>query len=218
MNLTEKALIYAAMKHSGQTRKNGTPYIWHPIRVAQQLLDAGYDEICQAAGLLHDVLEDTDATEEELLAEFGTEVTEIVKLLTKRAGLCEQDYIAAILADDRARAVKNCDRLNNLWDCVHTECSRKFALRYIRQTRELFYGRLSVAMDKSIVCAERMAEEFTKSVPGAEECAEKQDESVPGAEGRVDNQDQSLIRVGNLTGRNEDTTPWYTVEDVTRQP
>ena len=81
--LFEKALCFATEKHSGQTRQDGSPYIYHPIKVAEFLKDAGYDLRYQMAGLLHDVLEDTDMTKEEMAAEFNAEVAEIVDGVTK---------------------------------------------------------------------------------------------------------------------------------------
>ena len=62
----EDALQLATKKHAGQLRRDGTPYIWHPIAVAGLLRTAGFDEKYQVAGLFHDLLEDTDATEDEI--------------------------------------------------------------------------------------------------------------------------------------------------------
>ncbi len=75
----DRALSFAAGKHSGQSRK-GTevPYIVHPVHVAWLLQAYGLDEYVVVAGILHDVLEDTPCTRQELTSEFGEEVTEIV--------------------------------------------------------------------------------------------------------------------------------------------
>ena len=81
--LFAKALVFATEKHAGQTRQDGSPYIYHPIKVAELLKDTGYDLRYQIAGILHDVLEDTDATEEEVRA-FGEDVLEAVKLVTSQ--------------------------------------------------------------------------------------------------------------------------------------
>lgn len=75
-----KAIAFAAEKHMGQTRRDGTPYIFHPLTVAELLKRYGYDIDYQVAGVLHDVLEDTDATDEEVKA-FGKDVYEAVKLV-----------------------------------------------------------------------------------------------------------------------------------------
>jgi len=62
----DAALQFATEKHAGQTRIGGEPYISHPVSVAKMLREEGYDEEYQIAGLFHDLLEDTDATYEEI--------------------------------------------------------------------------------------------------------------------------------------------------------
>ena len=83
IKLIEKAYEVAKSYHEGQYRKSGDPYIQHPLEVAYILgtLNAGPNTIC--AGLLHDVLEDTDMTKEEMAAEFNDEIAEIVDGVTK---------------------------------------------------------------------------------------------------------------------------------------
>ena len=83
------AVVFAALKHSGQERKDGSPYIFHPMKVAQRLKEDGYGEEYQTAAMLHDVLEDTDAKEEEL-EEYGEQVSNAVKLLTRKRGMKEE--------------------------------------------------------------------------------------------------------------------------------
>lgn len=80
MNIIEKAFQFALHKHEGQYRK-GTkiPYITHPFAVAMLLKHHGYSDEIVAAGLLHDTLEDTNTTEEELLGEFGPFVLDLVQ-------------------------------------------------------------------------------------------------------------------------------------------
>jgi (p)ppGpp synthase/HD superfamily hydrolase len=77
--LTREALNFAASRHAGQTRENdGIPFVTHPVEVACLLHEAGYSDEVVAAGVLHDVLEDTDAERAELEQRFGTRVAELV--------------------------------------------------------------------------------------------------------------------------------------------
>ncbi|MEH7247336.1 HD domain-containing protein [Neobacillus niacini] len=80
MDLIEKALQTASKNHEGQYRKNtNIPYITHPVVVGMMLLKAGYSDKIVAAGILHDTVEDTPLTLEELKKEFGAEIAEIVE-------------------------------------------------------------------------------------------------------------------------------------------
>ena len=78
-----KALVYAVECHSGQYRKSGEPYIIHPIQVAGILAKLKLDAVTVACGFLHDVVEDTDATLDDLEREFGHDVRVIVDGVTK---------------------------------------------------------------------------------------------------------------------------------------
>ncbi|KMJ56665.1 phosphohydrolase [Bacillus sp. LL01] len=79
MNLVEKAIVFAAEAHKQQTRKGTeTPYITHPFSVGMMLQGAGCSEEVIAAGILHDTLEDTEATFELLVDEFGVRVADLV--------------------------------------------------------------------------------------------------------------------------------------------
>ncbi len=81
--LVERAFEAAASAHRGQRRKSGAPYITHPLAVAQTLAEWRMPVPLIAAALMHDVLEDTAMTEAEMLADFGEEITELVKGVTK---------------------------------------------------------------------------------------------------------------------------------------
>jgi (p)ppGpp synthase/HD superfamily hydrolase len=109
-----KALEFATQKHKGQLRKGGLDYITHPIAGANILKEKGYGEEEQIVGLFHDLLEDTDATEEQILAIGGERVLAAVKLLTKKKGYQMAEYIAGIKSDPLAKIVKAADRLHNL--------------------------------------------------------------------------------------------------------
>lgn len=108
----------AEVAHEGQKRDEGTPYIVHPLRVAVSLVDElgvyATDLVC--AALLHDVIEDSDITREQIAEVFGEPVATVVWLLTKVQEVSLEDYLAAIedAADTGAPLVKLCDRLDNL--------------------------------------------------------------------------------------------------------
>ena len=117
------ALAYARRLHDGQYRKDGTPYISHPLKVCSTLINYGIDDdIVLAASLLHDVVEDCSEKlplqGRELVMEHGLsqEVLDIVNLLTKEQGLGQYElsvYFQKIRDNPRALLVKLSDRLHN---------------------------------------------------------------------------------------------------------
>lgn len=107
--LTNKALIFAYNAHHGQFDYNGIPYIFHPLHLAEQM----DEEIACCAALLHDVVEDTDVTMEELCREFPPEVTEVVALLTHSDEEPYFDYVRRIRSHPIARRVKLADIAHN---------------------------------------------------------------------------------------------------------
>ena len=92
----QRALRFAEEKHKGQYRIGGQPYISHPLAVAEALKKEGYDTDYQITGLFHDLLEDTDAREEEIEEIGGSQVLDAVRRLTKTEGYVMADYIAGI--------------------------------------------------------------------------------------------------------------------------
>lgn len=128
----ENALAFATKKHDGQYRIGGLAYITHPIAVADIVKQKGGDTDAVITALFHDLLEDTDATEAEILA-FGNEkILHAVKLLTKSKDYVMKDYVERIKNDETAFLVKGADRLHNLRSavCADTEFKR----RYIYET------------------------------------------------------------------------------------
>jgi GTP diphosphokinase / guanosine-3',5'-bis(diphosphate) 3'-diphosphatase len=136
-----RAYEVAADAHSGQKRDEGTPYIVHPVRVAVSLVDElnlfSPTLICSA--LLHDVIEDSDITREDIARMFDEGVANLVWLLTKLEEVRLSEYLARIeaAADTGAPIVKLCDRLDNLRSVAHTPRLEK-KRRYIRTTEELY--------------------------------------------------------------------------------
>jgi relA/spoT family protein len=147
LNLIKKAYDVAKKKHEGQFRKSGDPYIQHPVEVAYILatLHAGPDTI--AAGLLHDVLEDTDMSKEEMAATFNKDVAEIVdgvtkisklKYMTKEKALAHnhEKLLLAMAKDIRVILVKIADRLHNIRTIqFHSEEKQK---RIAQETLDLY--------------------------------------------------------------------------------
>jgi GTP pyrophosphokinase len=125
LTLLKKAYVFAAQAHQGQTRRSGEPYLSHPLEVAAFLAEMRMDPTTIAAGLLHDVLEDTPVTAAELHQTFGKEVTHLVEGVTKISRLQEaspetrhaesiRKIILAMTDDLRVIFIKLADRLHNL--------------------------------------------------------------------------------------------------------
>ena len=83
LSVIERAYVYSARVHDGQVRMSGEPYLSHPLEVAGILSEMKLDVVSVAAGLLHDVIEDTHATSEEIKDLFGEEIYRIVSGVTK---------------------------------------------------------------------------------------------------------------------------------------
>ncbi len=126
------ALEFAAKKHAGQVRMGGMPYIVHPVAVADIVNRWGYGADYAIAAFFHDLLEDTDATEEEILELGGPTVLEAVRALSKSEGYVMAEYVEQIRANDIARVVKAADRLHNLRCAVLAP--EDFKRRYVLET------------------------------------------------------------------------------------
>ena len=107
--LTIKAMNLAYDAHHGQFDKGGVPYIFHPIHLAEGM----EDEASTCVALLHDTVEDTAVTLEELAQEFPKEVAAAVDLLTHREGVDYFDYVRAIKNNPLATKVKLADLAHN---------------------------------------------------------------------------------------------------------
>ena len=107
--LTNKAMGIAYKAHHGQMDYNGIPYIFHPIHIAEQM----DDEISCCTALLHDVVEDTHVTMDQLAQEFPPEVIDALKLLTHQADMDYFDYVRAIRENPIAKKVKLADLAHN---------------------------------------------------------------------------------------------------------
>jgi GTP diphosphokinase / guanosine-3',5'-bis(diphosphate) 3'-diphosphatase len=83
LSVIERAYQFAEYAHRSQVRKSGDPYFVHPVRVAEELVGMQLDVASICAGLLHDVVEDTESTVDDIQRHFGPEVAELVDGLTK---------------------------------------------------------------------------------------------------------------------------------------
>ena len=134
--LRQKALEYAKKKHEGQFRIGGAPFIVHPIAVAEILRQDGKQVEYRVAAVFHDLLEDTDASEQEIVEIGGEDVLKAVKLVTKEKEYCMETYIAGIKTNSMAYAVKGADRLHNLQSAFCA--NEKFRKKYIRETLDWY--------------------------------------------------------------------------------
>ena len=108
-HLTNEAMKIAYAAHHGQVDKGGIPYIFHPYHLAEQMTD----EHTTCVALLHDVVEDTDITLEELAKTFPKEVIDAIALMTHDDDTPYLDYVAKIKENSIARAVKLADLIHN---------------------------------------------------------------------------------------------------------
>lgn len=102
-------MIIAYDAHAGQLDQGGIPYIFHPYHLAEQM----DSEAAVCVALLHDVIEDTSVTEDELRQQFGDEITDAVVLLTHRDGDNYEYYLNRIKENPIALAVKKADLAHN---------------------------------------------------------------------------------------------------------
>ena len=142
-----RAFEFAYCLHQGQYRASGEPYIMHPVAVAGLLRDLGGGSAMIAAGFLHDVVEDTDITSDELEAQFGEEVRHLVEGVTKlskfnfsskteRQAENFRRMFLAMAQDIRVIVVKLADRLHNMRTLEHLSDAKRCQIAL--ETREIF--------------------------------------------------------------------------------
>lgn len=146
-DVLRKAYDFSARQHGTQTRISGEPFVSHPLAVVEILAEMKVDAACLAAGMLHDVLEDTPVTPEQLKREFGPEVTRIVEGVTK-IGRIEfsspedkqaenlRKMVLAMVDDLRVVFVKLADRLHNMRTLQHLPPEKR--ARIARETLEIY--------------------------------------------------------------------------------
>jgi GTP diphosphokinase / guanosine-3',5'-bis(diphosphate) 3'-diphosphatase len=146
-DLLERAFVFASARHEGQQRRSGEDFILHPLGVARILADLGRDDATLAAALIHDVVEDTHATVEEIRAEFGDDVATLVEGVTKltriqfqsREQAQAENYrkmVMAMAEDYRVILIKLADRLHNMRTIEYL--GKQKQLQKARETLEVY--------------------------------------------------------------------------------
>src|SRR5215216_4227913 len=136
VELLRRAYVFSAFEHKGQVRHSGEPYLVHPLEVASILADMRLDPVAIAAGLLHDVVEDTLTTIEKIQEHFGPEVAHVVEGVTKisaipfssseeRQAENFRKMLLAMVDDIRVILVKLADRLHNMRTLSHMSEDRQ---------------------------------------------------------------------------------------------
>jgi guanosine-3',5'-bis(diphosphate) 3'-pyrophosphohydrolase len=146
-DLLERAFTFASERHEGQQRRSGEDFILHPLGVARILANLGRDDATLAAALVHDVVEDTQATVEEVRTEFGEEVATLVEGVTKltriqfqsREQAQAENYrkmVMAMAEDYRVILIKLADRLHNMRTIEYL--GKQKQLQKARETLEVY--------------------------------------------------------------------------------
>src|ERR1051326_2123671 len=147
LEIIRKAYDFSLKHHQGQTRASGEPYLIHPLEVSLVLADMKLDSTAISAGLLHDAIEDTPVTHEDIRREFGDQVVHIVEGVTKidKIDLASREerqaenvrkMVLAMVDDIRVVLIKLADRLHNMRTLEHLppECQQRIA----KETLELY--------------------------------------------------------------------------------
>ncbi len=147
IGLIRKAWDSCVHHHKGQLRASGEPYIIHPLEVAEVLAEMKLDATAISAGLLHDAVEDTPATSEQIEADFGDQVAHIVEGVTKidkiqfanredRQAENVRKMLLAMVTDVRVVLIKLADRLHNMRTLEHLQPDRREAIA--RETLDIY--------------------------------------------------------------------------------
>jgi len=147
LELLRRAYVFSALEHKGQVRHSGEPYLVHPLEVADSLADMKLDVVAVAAGLLHDVVEDTLTTPERIAELFGTEIAHVVEGVTKigaipfssseeRQAENFRKMLLAMVDDIRVILVKLADRLHNMRTLGHLPEERR--IKIAQETLDIY--------------------------------------------------------------------------------
>lgn len=133
--LLHKMLMLASYKHAGQLDKSGQPYILHPIAVMYLLYTTDEELQCMALG--HDLLEDTNTTQSELIEHFTPRIVEGIRSLTRFPSETYAEYIEKVKLNPDAVRVKLCDLQHNMDPSRGHEIPISLRKRYMKSFREL---------------------------------------------------------------------------------
>src|SRR5271167_4318378 len=147
LTLIKKAYEFSLKHHQGQTRASGEPYLVHPLEVAAVLAEMRLDTTAIAAGLLHDAVEDTTVTVDDIRTEFGEQVAHIVEGVTKISKIefasreeaqaeSVRKMVLAMVDDIRVVMIKLADRLHNMRTLEHLRPERQVMIA--RETQEIY--------------------------------------------------------------------------------
>ena len=147
LTLVKKAYDFSLRHHQGQTRASGEPYLVHPLEVAMVLAEMRLDTTAIAAGLLHDAVEDTTVTVDDIRTEFGEQVAHIVEGVTKISKIefasreeaqaeSVRKMVLAMVDDIRVVMIKLADRLHNMRTLGHLRPERQ--IKIARETQEIY--------------------------------------------------------------------------------
>ena len=192
--LLNRAYVYGMRMHGAQLRASGDPYFAHPIEVAGILTEYRMDTATIVTALLHDVIEDTPATHDDLAKMFGEEVADLVEGVTKlskleltaeRARQAEnlRKFILAISKDIRVLLVKLADRLHNMRTLHFIERPAKRE-RIARETLDI-YAPLARSIGMHRICTELEELSFEQLNPTARDAILKRLEALRGAQGQA---------------------------------
>ncbi|OGG59118.1 hypothetical protein A3C89_01785 [Candidatus Kaiserbacteria bacterium RIFCSPHIGHO2_02_FULL_50_50] len=156
--LVERAFMVADKAHDGQLRKSGEPYIIHPLAIGKMLAEMGVDAATVAAGILHDTIEDTAVTSDDIKRDFGDEILFLVEGVTKLGGVRYRGtdrhneslrrLFVATSRDIRILIIKLVDRLHNMRTLQHVAKEKQFRIAqetlqiYVPVAHRLGIGRL----------------------------------------------------------------------------
>ncbi len=190
--LINRAYVYAVKKHGAQLRASGDPYFAHPIEVAGILADMKLDTGAIVTALLHDTIEDTDATRDEIADMFGEDIAALVEGVTKltrleltseRSKQAEnlRKFILAVSRDVRVLLVKLADRLHNMrtLDFLQSEAKRK---RIAKETLDI-YAPLARSIGIELMASELEDLSFKHMNPSAHLTIVKRLEDMRAAQG-----------------------------------